>query len=115
MDDTSEVKTLLDDTYRKVMTTISKKTLSVGDLAGVASTTILLVQRVKTLNGSQKKQMVVDIVTMVVDKTELISENDKPMAKIYIETLLPSAIDELVNAYKDRKNFKIPSCLSCRK
>jgi len=112
---TQEVETLLTDTYKKVLATISKKQLKVGELASIASMSILLVQRMKNLGGNQKKQMVVDIVTMIVEKTDLIAESDKPMANIYIETLLPAAIDELVAAYKDRKNFKLPSCLDCRK
>ncbi len=109
------VKTLLEDTYKKVMTTVTKQKLTIGELSGIASVSILLVQKMKNLTGSQKKEMVVDLVIMVVDKTDLISEADKPMAKIYIDTVLPTVIDELVSAYKDRKNFKLPACLSCRK
>jgi len=50
--------------------------------------------------GIVKKQMTIDVLNMIVDKTDLVEQEQKESFKMLINLTAPSIIDGLISAYK---------------
>ena len=109
---TDQTTVVLRGVYDKVRAAINKPRITAGDILGIASIAMVLVQKVTGLSGTQKKEMVVGVIKLIVDESGLVNDTDLPMVNIYIETLLPDAIEVLLDAYKNRRDFKPPSWLT---
>lgn len=108
--DETGVATLLDGIYRRVMVTITKQHITAGDILNIASMAMILVQKL-SLPGSTKKQMVIDVVRMIVARSGLVEAKDMEAVNFYIDELLPPAIETLLEAYKNRDSAFSSSCM----
>lgn len=107
-------QTLIESIYERIVQTITKQHIGIADIADIAAKTIILVQKVNGLSNPAKKQLVIDVIKMIIEKTDLVPDDKLADVNFYIDEALPDLIDTLVQAYKDRKSFKVPSCLSCK-
>lgn len=62
-------------------------------------------------SGPEKKQMVLDILSLVIDRSGLIE--DKVQMHFLVTILAPSIIDNLIAAYKKQVNFSVKKMCCC--
>lgn len=112
----SEMQTLFGEIYTSVLRTIRTRKISAADLVIVATSTMSIVQRYPRLSGQQKKQLVVEVLTKVVDDSDLLPADQEQAALMFIQFTLPPMIDVVVDAYRhngiDLKK-SVNSCFPC--
>jgi hypothetical protein len=59
-----------------------------------------LVEQNKTLSGFEKKAVVIEVLTSLVDLSDNLNVNSKASLKIIIKTIVPGVIESLVSASK---------------
>ncbi len=99
-------KSLVDSLYDQVLSHIRSKQIKVRDLVVIATKAMELVQKVPELTGSERKNIVIDVVVKIVDDSNLLSGEDEAAALMFIEMTLPTLIDTVVNAYKKHIDLK---------
>jgi hypothetical protein len=70
----------------------------------------------KTLTGPEKKKIIIILVNVAIDNSEHLDLNTKNIMKMTMTTVVPSAIDVMVDISKGRYKFKyIPKLVECWK
>nr|QBK86362.1 MAG: uncharacterized protein LCMAC102_01570 [Marseillevirus LCMAC102] len=111
----SDIQPQFDEIYSKVLKTIKTKNIQVSDLVIIATSAMTIVQKYPILTGTEKKTLVIDIIQKIINKTDLLPENQKQPASFFIEFTLPTLIDTIVSAYNhdiDLKKLGV-GCLKC--
>lgn len=96
-DKVQEVSTLFNKIYGQIVSTISKKEITAGDLVSIATQAMKLVQKERNLSGPEKKELVVAIITKLVDDSGLLTGKEKEMGDAFIKSTLPVMIDVIVS------------------
>ena len=73
------------------------ETLNAGTIITLAVRAMELVEKLPQLSGSEKKGIVIEVVKLMVDETDL-SDEDNAKIDVIIDTTLPIAIDLIVAA-----------------
>lgn len=69
------------------------------------------VEKLKHLSGIEKRQMVLDILMMIVEKSGLIKDGDKESVLFFIKTVAPLTIDLIISA--SNGHLKLGNKKSC--
>lgn len=96
----------VDVIYNEVVESIETESIGLDDLMALVSSTIVVVQKYKGLTGGQKKGIVVQVMTNIVNDSGLVPEKYANEANMFLKIALPPAIDTLVGAYKNHIDFK---------
>ena len=94
--------------YAEVQTLINKPTITASDLVPLAIDVMSVVQKDVSLSGPEKKQYVIDIMTKIVNESNILSPEYKADAESFLNTVLPMLIDSIINVYNREVNFVGP-------
>ena len=86
---------LTDVVYSNLRDMLSKKQVTVNNIIGIVTLAMQLVQQYGTLNGVEKKQVVVNAITRVVDEIPM-NESDRIAVKAVVATTLSKTIDYVI-------------------
>ncbi len=113
----SDIQTQFDEIYSKVLRTIKTKEIQVSNLVTIATSAMTIVQKYPTLTGTEKKNLVIDIIQKIIDDTNLLPEDQKQTAFLFIRFTLPSLIDTIISVYNREIDLKKigQGCVSCLK
>jgi hypothetical protein len=98
--------TQFDMLYDAVLETIKIKSVDVSDLVIVATSAMQIVQQYPNLNGADKKRLVVDIMTKLVNDSGLVPAEQREAALIFLQHTLPNMIEVVINAYQHKIKLK---------
>jgi len=101
--------TIFNILYKEVLSTIHKDSLGVSDLIPIATKIMELVQAQPRLSGSNKKELVLSIINKIIISSGLVPPESQLMCQTITSTVLPIAIDTIVNAYQGKINLSKPS------
>ena len=90
-----EEQTLIDDLYNEVKTMIGKRSVNSKNIVVIVSSVIFIVEETK-LSGTVKKDLVIELVTKLVNELPLGDEKDQVM--IFVKSMLPATIDTIIEA-----------------
>ena len=94
------VKSIFNDTK----TLFQGETFNAGTVITLAVRAMELVEKIPRLTGAEKKVIVIEVVKLMVDETDL-SEEDNAKIDVIIDTTLPIAIDLIVAASRGMLNI----------
>ena len=92
--------------YEDAKLALNGQPLDSSTLLSLSITIMEIVEKLPNLTGPEKKRVVIEVVKLMVDETEL-SEEDNAKVDVIIETVLPIAIDLIVAA--SRGSFSLNS------
>ncbi len=95
-----------DKIYNKVLNGIKTKTIDTSDLVIIATSAMQIVQKYPELTGEDKKRMVIDILSRLVDESNLVPSKYQDTSRVFIQHTLPNMIDAVVNAYQHKIKLK---------
>lgn len=105
--ETKHFATLINDIYNKVETVISDKKITVNELIKsipyLVTVIIKNLKRLRNLNGTQKKQIALGVIHMMLDKLPLPRETDENKAKIKLYGKMASSLIETALSVADGK------------
>jgi hypothetical protein len=105
--------TLFDDVYANVYKTIKKKSVDSGDIIRIVASAMVVVQKYPELDGATKKQLVIDVLSKIVDDSGLVKDEDKEACHLLIQVTVPVVIDTIVSAYNHEIDLKkVKSCFA---
>lgn len=94
------IKQVFEDTKKA----FEGETITSSSIITLAVRAMELVEKLPALSGSEKKQVVVQVVKLIIDETEL-SDDDNAKIDVIIDTTLPLAIDFIVAASRGVLNI----------
>lgn len=96
---------------------IGDRKLTITNVVGIVGMLIQLVERQHQLAGPDKKQLVIDLLSAVMNRNKSFSKDDKEQIMLVIEQFVPPAIDLIISATKGQLliNLKESGCLPCFK
>ena len=97
---------MFDEIYTKLLKSITTKKINVSDLIYITTNAMVIVQKYPNLSGSQKKQITIELLQKLVDKSNLIPEEHEAATMIFMESILPSLIDKIVDSYQHKIDLK---------
>ncbi len=89
--------------YSYVVSVHSEK-LNASNIIVIATELMQVVEKYKTLTGSQKKTLVINVIKKLVNST-VDDESDKKTLNTIIDLTLPTVIDNLINAINGNIKF----------
>ena len=98
-----DVETLVEQVYKQVVRSIRKRKISVGDISLLVVNVMGAVEKLRYLSGQEKKELVVEVVDMIVEN--FVGEEDKDAVSLAVRTILPSLIDTVVQVSKGLGNL----------
>lgn len=84
-------------------------TLSAGTIIMIMVDLMKIVDTYPNLNGSQKKQLVLEVLNLVIDELPM-SEDEQEGLKQLVEKTLPTVIDVVIDIDKKKLKIKIQKC-----
>ena len=105
--------------YEDAKLALSGKPLDSSTLLSLSITIMEIVEKLPNLACSEKKRVVIEVIKLMVDDTEL-SPEDNAKVDVIIETVLPISIDLIVAASRGSFNLnglknKLKHIFSCCK
>jgi hypothetical protein len=115
------VTNTIEQIYKSLRTGFENYELDQNNIVDFVIRAMTLVEQEKTLNGREKKAVVIEILTRLVDSYDKLNTESKISLKLVIRTVVPGLIDGLVQASKGflslNKNMKEKMskccCFSC--
>ena len=115
------VTNTIEQIYKSLRTGFENYELDQNNIVDFVIRTMTLVEQEKSLNGREKKAVVIEILTRLVDSYDKLNTESKISLKLVIRTVVPGLIDGLVQASKGflslNKNLKEKvskcCCFSC--
>ena len=102
----SEMSTQFDKIYNEVLEGIHTKSVDPSDLVVISTSAMQIVQKYPNLTGSDKKRLVIDVMSKLVSESDLVSEEQQEDAQAFLQHALPNMIDTVVNAYQHKIKLK---------
>lgn len=99
----SQVKgtsTLIMSLVDKLSESLDNYTLDENNIIDYVVRIMTLVESNKTLSGFEKKAVVIEVLTRLVDKSSRLSDESKSHLKTIIRVVVPGVIEGIVNATK---------------
>ena len=84
-------------------------TLSAGTIIMIMVDLMKIVDTYPNLNGSQKKQLVLEVLNLVIDELPM-SQDEQSGLKHLVEKTLPTVIDVVIDIDKKKLKIKIQKC-----
>lgn len=88
-----------DEIYSQAKTIITQK-ISVESILPIVVKIMTIVEKYKSLSGDEKKQIVIGVITRLVDATDYTSD-EKGVLIAFIQTILPTTIDSIIRVAND--------------
>ena len=106
----TEISKRADKIYSQIFSDIKKRSLEVGDILTLASSAMVLIQKIKGMSGSEKKEAVLAVINTAID-SKMVPKKIRQTCRDLVKLALPTMIDLLVSAYRHDINLKkIASC-----
>lgn len=93
---------IVDDLYKRLKRAIKGQKIDESTMVLIAAKAMNLAELFTEMTGPEKKLLVIDIVTKLVRKETSLSKEAKNYLLTFIELSLPSIIDSLVEAHKQK-------------
>jgi hypothetical protein len=106
----------IESVFQEIKTLFQNETLDSSNLITLAVRAMELVEKIPNLTGSDKKKIVIQVVKLMVEETDL-SKKDKNNLGLIIDTTLPITIDLVIAAsrgFLDLNTFKIKMKKLCK-
>ncbi len=95
-----DTSTLVITLVDKLSESLENYTLDENNIIDYVVRIMTLVESNKTLSGFEKKAVVIEVLTRLVDKSSRLSDDSKTHLKTIIRVVVPGVIEGIVNATK---------------
>jgi C4-dicarboxylate-specific signal transduction histidine kinase len=95
--------------FNAIIKAYNNRKIEPGNAIIITAMIMEKVEKIKGLSGPEKKQLVIDVMWLLVEKSGLIVEEDKEAMKIIVKNLVPNAIDALVSASHGQLKIQVKS------
>ena len=105
---------IVNEIYNSAKKIITTRIIDPIDIISIGRFIMEIVEKYPELSGEEKKQVVIEVVTKIVNETTLGSQQMDTIIDTIITFALPIAIDEIIAASKGKYNLnKLPKCKKC--
>ena len=100
--------------YNKLSDTLRDRVVTLEEFAALVPIAMMFAAKLRVSSEQDKKTIVIAVFKRIVNDSDHVPENIKPHALLYIDTFMPTVIDNLVSAYKHDFDFKKLSAFALR-
>jgi citrate lyase gamma subunit len=95
---------IISSVYDNIKLALGDKKITPDEIIPIATQCMVMVQVYKTLSGEEKKLVVLTVLKMLVEKSNM-NTTDKASLTFVIDAVVPAAIDAIKDAFKHKINL----------
>ena len=99
--------TLVRQVFNKVVESIHTRKFDASTAIRMILTVMAAAEKVKNLTGAQKKELVVDVIDMIINDSGLVKPEDREIMSMLIQQVGPSVIEVAIDASHGIGNLNI--------
>lgn len=101
----SDLNEIINEIYQASIKIYSDRKLSASNTIVLTAKLMEFVEKYKNISGIEKKQIVIDVLHQIVDRSGLVEDDSKKDFNYLINSIVPSIIDGLVSANNGQLNL----------